>query len=327
MSASNRVRNGTLDMIIQLLFIVLLSHFTTGCPENPVPPCTCRLIGYHSSIITCTGVENERDLENSLHSMKNTSVPVKTVEIFEASLNFLPSKVFKGLRFQKLFIAGSSMVALSDEEMAFVGLEDSLEILLVHECTLFSGWNWSHLKNLRALTELQTTKAGPVEVDDDVKEIAHLNITNLFFTQESISYIHETAFATFHNLKTLSLKQNLIRELKRSMFPNPALQLEQVIFSYNELQYLPRDIFTNMPKLRSILLSGNSILTIEQATFSPVWNNLYKLDLRDNPIRCDCRLKWLLMMKFPLNTWLKCAEPLTLKGKEIKELKPNEVYC
>ena len=218
-------------MLFRVLHLFIIIHVTCvlSCPENPVPPCTCRMIGYHACTITCMNVQNELDLVKSLRSMRDATVPIKNVEIFEASINYLPSDAFKGLIFPRLHIAGSEMVALSDSETAFEGLENCLEILLVKECLLHSGWRWQHLRKLRALTELHTMHAGLEAIDEDVKEIAHLNITNLFFTKDEISYISDTAFATFDNILTLNLKMNQIQTLKRSMFPNPALQLRQLI--------------------------------------------------------------------------------------------------
>lgn len=221
----------TATMLLHALYLLVFFHATCVlcCPENPVPPCTCRMIGYHAGIITCEKVQNEVELVKSLRSMGAANVTIKTVEIFEASINFLPSDAFKGLVFSKLFIAGSEMVSLSDSEVAFQGLEDCLETLIVQECLLHSGWRWHHLRNLNVLTELHTMHAGLQDIDEDVKEIAHLNITNLFFTKDQISYIHDTAFATFRNIVTLSLKMNEIETLKRSMLPNPAPNLRQLI--------------------------------------------------------------------------------------------------
>ena len=299
----------------------------SGCPENPEPPCTCRMIGNHASIITCIDVNNEIELEKSMQSMRSSVVPIRTVEIFDSNLNYLPSKLFHGLRVPKLFLAGSSMVSLTDSDIAFVGLEDSLEILQVTECNLFAGWSWSPLQNLKALTEVRLTKTGPVDVDDDINYIADSNVENLFLTQNSITYLHDTAFAKFNKLNTLSLKMNAIKVLKRSMFPDPALQLDQLILSYTELEHLPNDIFSNMPKLRVISLAGNKILSLDQTTFTPVWNQLIKVDLRENPLRCDCRMTWLLTLKFPRNTWAQCDEPKQLKGKDLQKLTRNELWC
>lgn len=218
-------------MLHQAFYLLVIFHATRVlcCPENPVPPCTCRMIGYHAGIITCQNVQNEVELVKSLRSMTAANVTIRTVEIFDAAINFLPSDAFKGLVFPKLYIAGSEMVSLSDSDVAFEGLEDCLETLIVQECLLHSGWSWHHLKNLKVLTELHTMHAGLEDIGEDVKDIAHLNITNLFFTKDQISYIADTAFATFRNLVTLSLKMNEIETLKRSMLPNPAYNLQQLI--------------------------------------------------------------------------------------------------
>ncbi|CAL1283229.1 unnamed protein product [Larinioides sclopetarius] len=83
-----------------------------------------------------------------------------------------------------------------------------------------------------------------------------------------------------------------------------------------------------MPSLISLILSGNKILAIEQPVFSPVWKQLKKIDLSGNPLRCDCRMKWVVKAGFPRTTYGECEEPPTLSEKSIDELKVDQLtYC
>ncbi|XP_054718554.1 carboxypeptidase N subunit 2-like [Uloborus diversus] len=307
--------------------VLVLSAAVGACPTEEEPPCSCVPIGFHASTVTCLGVNNELDLKKSLVPMRS-ALPIRQMEIFESRFNFIPSDAFKGLKIPTLFIAACTLSSLSDSDVAFEGLEDSLEILKVHETMLLNGWEWAQLRNLRSLREIQAVKSGPLTVDEDIRDIAHLNIEKLSLVQSELSHIDDTAFSTFHNLIVLSLKDNAISELRRSMFPRPATKLEMLLLSSNKIESIPDDLFSEMPALKTIILRGNQITTLSQEAFRPVWSNLKTFDFLETPLRCDCRISWILKeKKFPLNTRGTCAEPDSLKGKKLVDLKTANLVC
>ncbi|GFQ71395.1 toll-7 [Trichonephila clavata] len=311
-------------MIVVLCIISLLS-VALGCYQEFIPPCSCRSFNSLTLEITCKDATDIEQLQVSLHKFQNS--PIRTLYIINSSLQYLPSTIFSSFNIERLHFVNCTFNALTDSDVAFVGLEKSLKNLTVEESTIYSGWNWKHLKKLTGLMEIRTVKAGLDEIDWDIADISLLNLLSLQLMQDSISYIDDWAFARFKALKVFSLKNNLIPEVKRSMFPDPATNLIQINLSQNKIEELPLDIFTNMPNLVSILLAENSIVTIDMKTFAPVWSQLYKIDLLDNPLRCDCRLKWLMDRKFPENTRAECREPLKLNGTRIIKLHPDDLWC
>ncbi|XP_035213937.1 peroxidasin-like [Stegodyphus dumicola] len=316
-------------MYLLTLICLFCASFVAGsetvCPDENIDPCVCTPIGYHTSTITCNHVENENDLQVASFFLRNT--PIRAFEIISSAMNYLPSKVFQGLEIYKLNIFDSSFMSFSDTDTAFVGLEKTLQVLNIQETLVYNGWEWSQLRKLSMLKEIYVIKSGPLTVDTDMNQIAHLNLEKLTLQNNAISFVHPYAFISFKKLKVLSMKQNEITQLRRSMFPTPANELLQMIFSYNKLETIPRDMFTEMPKLQSVVLASNRILSIDKNTFAPVWNNLKMLNLDDNHLRCDCRMKWMLSVSFPRNTWAKCAEPQSLKGKPIQNLTNNDLWC
>ncbi|GFY55961.1 toll-7 [Trichonephila inaurata madagascariensis] len=238
-------------MIVFLWSISMLS-VALGCYQEPIPPCSCRSISFHTTEITCKDATEIEQLQISLNKFQES--PIQTLYIMDSSLQYLPSKIFSGLNVEKLHIVNCTFNALTDSDVAFVGLEKSLKNLIVQETTIYSGWNWQHLQKLTGLTEIRTIKSGLGEIDSDIAEISLLDLYSLQLTQDLISYIDDRAFARFIKLKVLSLKRNLIPEVKRSMFPNPATSLIQINLGHNKIEELPGDIFINMPSLVSVLL-------------------------------------------------------------------------
>lgn len=73
----------------------------------------------------------------------------------------------------------------------------------------------------------------------------------------------------------------------------------------NNLTTLPRDMFSNMPRLRALRLS-------------------------ENPFSCDCHLSWLskyLRSAPRLAPYTRCHSPSQLKGQNVADLHDQEFKC
>ncbi|XP_055939765.1 leucine-rich repeat and immunoglobulin-like domain-containing nogo receptor-interacting protein 2 [Argiope bruennichi] len=312
--------------MISVYLIISLFRLASGCPEEALSPCSCRLIANKANEVVCKDATDIDKLQKSLSKMND--LPIQTLQVIDSSLMFFPSIFFEGLSIEKMHLINSTFMDLSDSELAFTGLENSLKSLIIQRCRVYNGWAWTELKNLKSLTWFKTLKSGLDVIDSDIEDIAGLNLEVLELTQDTVSYVDEKAFSHFKNLKVLSLKANQISDVKRSMFPEPALKLTQINLSYNQIENLPDDIFTNMPSLISLILSGNHILTIEEPAFSSVWKQLKKVDLSDNPLRCDCRMKWVVRAGFPRTTYGECDQPSNLSEKSLDELIVDDLtYC
>eukprot|EP00057_Strongylocentrotus_purpuratus_P018310 XP_011672784.1 PREDICTED: toll-like receptor 2 type-2 [Strongylocentrotus purpuratus] len=65
-------------------------------------------------------------------------------------------------------------------------------------------------------------------------------------------------------------------------------------FQGNFLSYLDEAIFSNNAKLTTLSLANNKFTSFNQSTFQPIKPSLSSIDLSNNPINCNCDLKWLL---------------------------------
>ncbi|XP_054707571.1 leucine-rich glioma-inactivated protein 1-like [Uloborus diversus] len=86
-------------------------------------------------------------------------------------------------------------------------------------------------------------------------------------------------------------------------------------------------MFTEMPNILAIMLKNNRFLTLEEKTFSLVWEQLQNFDASGNSLRCDCRISWIVGKRFPKATVASCAEPPTLKGKKLETLLSKDLWC
>ncbi|XP_076365052.1 uncharacterized protein LOC143254145 isoform X1 [Tachypleus tridentatus] len=61
----------------------------------------------------------------------------------------------------------------------------------------------------------------------------------------------------------------------------------------NQIRFIPEDLFTDMPKLKSLDISINQISVLPEQTFKPVFTSLDRLIVIGLPFTCDCRLSWI----------------------------------
>lgn len=138
---------------------------------------------------------------------------------------------------------------------------------------------------------------------------------------------------------------------------------QELYLRNNELDHLPPDVFSNMPKLSQLGLSGNRLKTVDGNIFShmPGWmtshvflvktnslikagcvltdllycfpSELKKLYLHDNPWQCNCKIislvSWMGQTKTTLSPRdaLKCIGPPHLRNKSLGSLQADKLIC
>ncbi|GBL76108.1 hypothetical protein AVEN_234405-1 [Araneus ventricosus] len=283
------------------ILCALLIPAASGCFWKSIPPCTCDSSDPNKTVVKCNAVESDNLLKSSLLYVQGQKI--HSLYILNTSLMYLETDIFRGLSIENLYLINSVFIDLTDTEVAFGGLKKSLKSLVIEDCTIFNDLNWKEFQNLSSLTKIKMVRLGLNIIDSDIMSLSPLKLDSLELNEDSINYIDDWAFSRFANLKNLSLAGNLISEVKRSMFPDPATNLLEIDLSDNVIETLPDDIFTKMPRIISIKLAGNKITTIDKQVFYPVWYLLDELDLSDNPLKCDCRLDWLIVLSFPYYTF------------------------
>lgn len=119
---------------------------------------------------------------------------------------------------------------------------------------------------------------------------------------------------SFYNLSALRvLRLNSMPTLQfvdRNSFVNMTA-LEHVELSGNEaLKYIDREAFHNAPRVTNISLSGCELAAVDQQ-FVKGLISLKSLDLRVNPIKCDCHTNWMRLSnitRINSNVWQQCED-------------------
>jgi hypothetical protein len=157
-------------------------------------------------------------------------------------------------------------------------------------------------------------------------------VTNVALDGNHILFVHENAF---RDSKVSAFRCNECKLTSQVLFSGflkkmPLMYLIQL--RNNNLTHVPKNAFSGLTKLSIIDLSNNSIATIEENPYAnlPDCDDSLCMQLRNNPLNCDCNLAWLRTfannIKGDRTLW-KCARPLSVAGKSLVSIKIDEFCC
>ncbi|XP_054718796.1 carboxypeptidase N subunit 2-like [Uloborus diversus] len=309
-----------------LISFLLLAWMTlaTGCPpeESIGPKCYCRTFQL-GAMMWCDNILSTDELVPLVKVTEEYDM--YSLSVNNSVFQYIPSDLFRNTKFKRLRFQYTQIMALTDTDIAFEGLEDRLEQIQILEGRFVANWDWDVLKNLRRIENLDISGISLTAIEMPMPPMSSL--IGLGFANTDISEIVDSAFASLQNLKIVVLKQNNLKELKRNILPEPALSLSVLDFSSNQLSTLPENMFAGMPELQHLFLSNNLFTTLDEATFAWPMENVVKLSLNGNEFRCDCRLQWLSSRKKPVEFYGTCSTPESLKGMELSKIQAKFLLC
>jgi Leucine-rich repeat (LRR) protein len=193
-----------------------------------------------------------------------------------------------------------------------------LELLRLGEnrITALHASTFSHMKRLRAMS-LDRNRIRYVhdQAFDGLSQLVSLDLTG-----NEIAYLPDNLFKGLQNLVELRLANNRLEYVWTRTFGG-LRSLRRLDLSANKIADLPDGVFRNSPGLEQLVLDDNQLTTLRRCTIvhststvasSPVdidndansfekqmtSSSIRTVSLVGNPIRCDCRLAW-IVVTFP----------------------------
>lgn len=309
---------------VEVVFVCILSVLSAAvaapsllCPTSEeLKPCTCKRMAYGLHIV-CANFNEISDLVHAFKVLRDYRV--QNVLLHGLMLkDTLPVDLFDGLEISELRVEKSK---LRFPEPAFSGLDDSLHVLNVAQhSTIKSSETPFDLARLNKLTELNIKKNPLGTIKDQFLNGKIPNVVTVRLDDDEISKIESNAFANLPHLQSISIAENRITAVERSMFPRPAKALKIIDLSGNEIKSLPYDFFFDMPNLEQVVLSGNDLSTLPENTWKTVWETLDSVLLYDNGLICDDDLNWIRKLRWPRQVVGKCVAPSEVVGKSLEEV-------
>ncbi|XP_061842993.2 leucine-rich repeat transmembrane protein FLRT2 [Nerophis lumbriciformis] len=186
----------------------------------------------------------------------------------------------------------------------------------------------------------------PIGLPEDLKELR--------LDENRIAVIAEEAFQNVTRLQRLLLDGNLLtdegiapgtfqglaslRELalaRNSLtFPPPLLPSQSLVklsLQENQIDQIPVAAFADLNRLERLDISSNQLQTLTQGVFDGL-SSLRHLMVRNNPWRCDCAVKWVVVWLKSLPSAINargfvCQSPDRVRGMAIRELTLDIIEC
>lgn len=117
-------------------------------------------------------------------------------------------------------------MSFSKSDVAFQGLEETLSTFTATRSRFPVQWSWNKFRNLHRLTLIRVSKLPLGSLQTEFPYLPNLKVLVLEYA--NIEFIADFAFAKLPQMFRLWLQGNEILELKRNMFPTPAVHLRDI---------------------------------------------------------------------------------------------------
>ncbi|KAG8195744.1 hypothetical protein JTE90_010622 [Oedothorax gibbosus] len=305
--------------VVLLLFGLLKAALAEwGCPEpEDVLPCECTMNTL--TYLECRHVDDPEVLRTVFQ--KSANYEYNEVHLEYSSLQYLPHDMFEAVQVNELHLLNVTLNQLFDSPPEAL---DQLNTLLLKNTRTLRGNIWELLKPLKSLESLMIYTDTVKKLGKDFSENAPKGLQRLTFEDTQTKKLEPGVFKEFPNLNMISINANKLEHLQRDILPVPWYG-KTLHFNHNKLSEIPDDMFTQMPNLTTLGLNFNQIAAIPESAFYGT-DNLENLLIDGNPIKCDCRLRWIYL--YP-QVYLrgKCESPKKLHGKELRDVTLSDFVC
>ncbi|XP_076359152.1 uncharacterized protein LOC143251792 [Tachypleus tridentatus] len=334
------------SLLLTIVTLLLGVSVKADCPptEN-IYPCSCSR-NVDTCFYSCRGLDNNSSF---LVYQQFQSCPIIYFSIISGEISSLPHRFFGGfgsvekfsldLAHTKLGYLGELLSGLS----AFAGLSVKNELLVSMQWVdLGSSFDWSVFSAVDFGPEVSTTFFSNVSTFNELSPrfyggFAGSNMNSLVVSIAGLKTVAEIPMGHFSSLVNVNFERNYLTEIKRSNFPRPAPELEYIDLNFSTPKpdkFFPEDLFTDMPKLKSLDISINQISVLPEQTFKPVFTSLDRLIVIGLPFTCDCRLSWIIPQwkekvidASGMARVVTCREPPNLAGRRVPDLKAEDLTC
>lgn len=250
---------------------------------------------------------------------------LKSLYLDDNILTFIPNHSFKNIPYlAELFIGLNSLNTLENDAFRNLG---NLAALDIHGSLLtnISTAAFYRLKNLKSLdlSDNPMTKV-PTSSLSSLQRLESLKIGQCDF-----EIIEEGAFFGLNFLRKIEIAGcKDLKQIQPGAFAaNP--NLETIVIASNKLLTDIQDgVFSDLPNIKNVDLSNNAFETIRERWLP--WGSLKSFEVFDNPLSCDCDLKWLhriLTKSKKSNYDIVCVAPSRFQDQILQDIPGGMINC
>lgn len=249
---------------------------------------------------------------------------LKSLYLDDNILTTIPNFAFKHIPLlAELFIGVNSLNTLENDAFRHLKNLAALDLRgsMLTNISSAAFYRLGSLKNLdlsdNPMTKVPTTALSSLQ-----------RLETLKIGQTDFEIIEEGSFFGLPFLRKIDISgcRNL-KQIQPGAFANP--NLESITITSNKLLTDIQDgVFSDLPNIKSVDLRDNAFETIREQWLP--WQSLKSFEVSDNPLSCNCDLKWLhkLLSKQKKNNYdIICASPSQFYEERLQDLPEDMMGC
>ncbi|XP_077483239.1 toll-like receptor 9 [Amblyomma americanum] len=276
---------------------------------------------------TCTDLRSSGQLLE--HFEPNRTAPVGKLRFVleNSALERIPEGLFQGLdvstiQFDNVVLTGEWSRA---ESTPLRGLEDTLEKLVFsHNSTVPDNWAF-FLSGMAQLSEMVFFDMSGVRLASSSQDGLPRTLRKLHLVRSTIASADDYWLSSLTDLEALSLRHVNLTAFARTVLPSTAAKLETLLLEDCSLTSFPAGLDKGLPSLKYVGLQDNQIVQLGSEDVAPLVNRGVVVQLRGNPLNCDCNLLFLTENRRRHPIYGKCESPASLKGRNLRALSARDL--
>ncbi|XP_029665231.1 leucine-rich repeats and immunoglobulin-like domains protein 2 [Formica exsecta] len=240
---------------------------------------------------------------------------LEILTLYENKISSIEPDAFKGLdnrRLKRLNLGGNELTRIPTESLNSLELLKKLElqenrITSIEEGDFEGlkaldslGLAHNHLREVPGRVFSHLTQLNSLELDGN--QITHVDPNAFIGLEENLQYLRlgdnnlhsvpSDALRRLHRLRHLDLRANNITALPEDAFTGYGDSITFLNLQKNMIKTLPPLVFENLNSLETLNLQNNKLLHISEEVTESIVDTLRHIDITDNPLTCDCDLRW-----------------------------------
>ncbi|XP_074599287.1 uncharacterized protein LOC141853741 [Brevipalpus obovatus] len=280
-------------------------------PDTEIDPCKCNAA---SGEIECYGNKiNDECLKKVFEKLMayyaNTQERhIKSLKVYKSDVTELTGDTLGDISLEILDLNGNQNLTLNNiHRTALSKSKETLRVFRINGPSGFSsakkeendGSIFEIVDGFMQLMEFSLSEAKILKIQRSAFGRVELpKLTRIELPRNEIEELGDYVFYRLPNLTLLNIQDNEIKKLTNYTFAfeKSADELLSINLRGNLLQIdtIDRGAFTRLNRPVHLNLEYNLIEYLDKDVFSPILSNTKSsIKIGRNPIRCDCRMKWL----------------------------------
>ncbi|KFM80082.1 Toll-like receptor 9, partial [Stegodyphus mimosarum] len=308
---------------IIMLLILTISIFCVGAvfggtscpPRESIYPCTCFSVPQGRkllhTIVSCQGLSNTDSFSTILSSLKTMEIDEFYLydsfwEAYRLGAEGEPNQVLPLdwitlLRIKEMkivdttlsscFACQSTLTCRNSMMTKFIAVNSSNTEKICSLCDTGRGDKYSWTNCLSKLSHFEFTGGKLSTLGSELFPLAMRELLLLNLSNNRIYKVDPKVFRNLPKLKSLDLSHNIIQRLD-NLFNTPIASLEFLDVSWNYIMIIGPNLFPLLPALKTFNAGYNTIVHLKEDDWKEVPFLLREIDLRGNPLHCDCNVRW-----------------------------------